>query len=68
MNTLAATQSLLPPEETPVDDRTFLNASVWFVDSDGYRVIFRWHEPLYHVALTDTVHLHLVAVAASRII
>lgn len=63
MNTHASTQSLLPLQEPPPDARTFLNASVWFVDSDGYRVIFRWHEPLYRVALTDEVHLRLVAVS-----
>jgi transposase len=63
MNTHAATQSLLPLEETASDSRTFLNASLWFVDSDGYRIVFRWHEPLYRVALTDKVHLRLVAVA-----
>ena len=63
MNTHAAAQSLLPLEETTPDGRTFLNASVWFVDSDGYRVVFRWHEPLYRVGLTDEVHLRLVAVA-----
>jgi transposase len=53
----------LPLEEPAPDGRTFLNASVWFVDSDGYRVVFRWHEPIYRVALTDEVHLRLVAVA-----
>ncbi|MGA2254333.1 MAG: putative transposase [Thermoguttaceae bacterium] len=63
MNTHSSAQSLLPLEETPQDDRTFLNASVWFVDSDGYRVVFRWHEPIYRVALNDEVHLRLVAVA-----
>jgi len=63
MSTHAFAQSLLPPEEVPPDDRTFLNASVWFVDSGGYRVVFRWHEPIYTVALTDKVHLRLVAVA-----
>jgi len=63
MNTHASTQSLLPLQEPPPDARTLLNASVWFVDSDGYRVIFRWHEPLYRVALTDEVHLRLVAVS-----
>lgn len=63
MNTHASAQSLLPLEESPPDGRTFLNASVCFVDSDGYRVVFRWHEPLYRVALTDEVHLRLVAVA-----
>lgn len=63
MNTHASTQSLLPLQEPPPDARTFLNASVWFVDSDGYRVIFRWHEPLYRVALSDEVHLRLAAVS-----
>src|SRR4030042_1835296 len=63
MNTHASAQSLLPLEEPPPDGRTFLNASVWFVDSDGYRVVFRWHEPLNRVALADEIHLRLVAVA-----
>ena len=53
----------LPLETPQPDGRTFLNGSVWFVDSDGYRVVFRWHEPLYRVALTDEVHLRLVAVS-----
>jgi transposase len=59
----ASSQPLLPLEPLPADDRTFLNASVWFVDSDDYRVVFHRHEPLYRVALTDEVHLRLVAVA-----
>jgi len=63
MNTHAFTQSLLPLEEPAPDGRTFLNFSVWFVDSDGYRVVFRWHEPIYRVALSDKVHLRQVAVA-----
>jgi len=63
MNRDAPTQSLLPLQELPPDGRTFLNNSVWFVDSEGYRVVFRWHEPLYRVALTDEVHLRLVAVS-----
>ena len=46
MNTHAFTQPLLPLEEPPPDGRTFLNASVWFVDSDGYRVVFHRHEPI----------------------
>jgi len=62
MNTHAPTQSL-PLPEPPPDARTFLNPSVWFVDSDGYRVIFRWHEAIYRVALSDEVHLRLVAVS-----
>jgi len=57
-------QRLLPLEEdVPADGRTQINESVWFVDHDGYRVVFRWHEPLYRVALSDTVHLRLVAVS-----
>jgi len=63
MSTHTSTESLLPLEEAPPDERTFLNASVWFVDSEGYRVIFRRHEPIYTVALIDQVHLRLVAVA-----
>ena len=62
MNTHASAQSLLPLPEPPQDNRTFLNGSVWFVDSDGYRVVFCRHEPLYRIALEDTVHLHAVAV------
>jgi len=56
------TQPLLPLEDAPSDGRTYVNESVWFVDHDGHRVVFRWHEPLYRVALDDTVHLRLVAV------
>ncbi len=63
MNTQTASQSLLPLEEAQPDARVFLNGSVWFVDSDGYRVVFRWHEPIYRVALDDEVHLRMVAVA-----
>jgi hypothetical protein len=63
MNAHPSAQSLLPLENPQSDDRTFLNGSVWFVDRDGYRVVFRWHEPIYTVALCDVVHLRLVAVA-----
>lgn len=63
MNTQASDPLPLPLEMPPPEGRTFLNGSVWFVDSDGYRVVFRWHEPLYRVALTDEVHLRLVAVS-----
>jgi transposase len=63
MNPNASTQSLLPFQEPPADGRTLLNGSVWFVDNDGYRVVFRWHEPIYRVALSDEVHLRLVAVS-----
>jgi transposase len=63
MNTHASDQLPLPLETPQPDGRTSLNGCVWFVDSDGYRVVFRWQEPLYRVALTDEVHLRLVAVA-----
>ena len=63
MNTHASTQLLLPLEEPPVDGRIFLNGSVWFVDNDGYRVVFHRHESICTVALTDEVHGRLVAVA-----
>ncbi len=62
MSTHTFTQSSLPLEEPVPDGRTFLNASLWFVDSDGYRVIFHRHEPIYRVALADEVHLRLIAV------
>jgi len=63
MSTQASDQLPLPLETLQPDGRTFLNGSVWFVESDGYRVVFRWHEPLYRVALSDEVHLRWVAVA-----
>ena len=58
-----STQQSLPLEEPPADGRTYVNASLWFVDQDGYRVVFHWHEPLYRVALTDTLHVRQVAVS-----
>jgi transposase len=56
-------QLSLPLQDVPAEKRTFLNPSVWFVDADGYRVVFCRHEPLYRVALDDRVHLRLVAVS-----
>jgi len=44
--------------------RVEINGGLWFVDSDGYRVIYRgWQTPLYRVALDDEVQLRFVAVA-----
>ena len=63
MNANASTQFPLPLQDVPGEDRTFLNPSVWFVDADGYRVVFCRHEPLYRIALDDRVHLRLVAVS-----
>src|SRR3954452_7274756 len=42
--------------------RTFINLILWFDDCDGYRVVFCRHEILYRVALSDPLHLALVAV------
>ena len=62
MNTTAA-HPLLPLEEDPaIDERKFITSSLWFVDRDGYRVVFYRHEPLYRVSLEDRVHLRLTAV------
>jgi len=58
-----STQQRLPLKEASSDGRTYINRSLWFVDQDGYRVVFRWHEPLYRVALDDTLHLRQVAVS-----
>jgi transposase len=63
MNKHASAPSLLPLGTPTSDGRTGLNVSVWFVDADGYRVIFHRHEPIYRVALADEVHLRMVAVA-----
>jgi transposase len=63
MSTHAPTQPLLPLDEPAPEGQTFVNAWLWFVDSDGYRVVFHRHEPIYRAALTDQVHLRLIAVA-----
>ena len=56
------TQQSLPLQHEPTDGRIIINASLWMVDHDGYRVIFCRHEPVYRVALGDEVHLRMVAV------
>jgi transposase len=63
MNTNAPAQGELPLEEIPADGRTFVNGSLWFVDADGCRVVFHWHEVLYRFALGDVGHARLVAVS-----
>lgn len=55
-------QQFLPLEDVTPDNRTYINASLWFVDRDGYRVVFYHHEPLYRAALSDKMHLRLIAV------
>jgi transposase len=62
MSTHTGTPTLFPVEASTADERVFVNASVWFVDNDGYRVVFHRHEPIYRVALDDQVHLRLVAI------
>src|SRR5271167_3688367 len=51
----------LPADPSP-DARTCVTPSLWFVDHDGYRVIFCRHDPIYRVALDDLPHLHYVCV------
>src|SRR6266566_4831185 len=57
------TEPVLPVPADPVPDaRTFVTASLWFVDHDGYRVVFCRHEPIYRIALDDLPHLRYVCV------
>src|SRR5271166_4335519 len=51
----------LPADPMP-DARTFVAPSLWFVDRDGYRVIFCRHDPIYRVALDDIPHLRFICV------
>jgi transposase len=63
MDTSTSAQRELPLPEIPPESRTFVNGLVWFVDADGYRVVFLRREPLYRAALADVVHLRLIAVS-----
>jgi len=62
MSTLATVQRELRLEQAPLDGRTSINGSVYFVERDGYRVVFHWEMPIYRVAVADVVHLREVAV------
>ena len=62
MSTLATVQRELRLEQAPLDGRTSINGSVYFVERDGYRVVFHWEMPIYRVAVPDVVHLREVAV------
>jgi hypothetical protein len=42
--------------------RISINPFLWFVDSDGYRVVFLRHEILYRAALDDYSYLAFIAV------
>jgi prepilin-type processing-associated H-X9-DG protein len=63
MNTTAAHPLLPLEEDSQVDERKFVNPSLWFVDRDGYRVVFYRYEPLYRMTLEDRVHVRFVAVS-----
>src|SRR5271166_5377220 len=57
------TEPVLPlPADPSPDARTFVTPSLWFVERDGYRVVFCRHEPIYRVALDDLPHLRFVCV------
>jgi transposase len=57
------TEPVLPlPANPSPDARTFVTASLWFVDHDGYRVVFCRHDPIYRIALDDLPHLRYVCV------
>lgn len=62
MNTSSDSSLFDNPTPDSNHARISINPSLWFVDHDGYRVIFYRHEILYRVALHDTQHLALVAV------
>src|SRR5271154_472560 len=58
-----AAPSLFDPTDLLADHtRTFINPILWFVDCDGYRVVFYRHEILHRLALDDAPSLALVAV------
>jgi transposase len=62
MNTSAASPLFDNPTPDSNHTQITINPSLWFVDHDGYRVIFCRHEILYRVALLDRQHMALVAV------
>lgn len=63
MNGNTSIQPLLPLEHEDSSNRIYMNRSLWFVDRDGYRVVFCRHEPLYRSALSDKGHLRFIAVS-----
>src|SRR5208283_442873 len=62
MNTTSAPLFSENTEQDIDTTRTFINPTLWFVDSDGYRVVFCRQEILYRVALDDSPQMSLVAV------
>src|SRR5664279_5351456 len=62
MSTSSSDPVLSLPADTTPDARTFVTPSLWFVEHDGYRVVFCRHDPIYRVALDDLPHLRYVCV------
>jgi transposase len=62
MNTSSADALFPLPADPSPDGHTSINPTLWFVDRDGYRVVFCRHEPLYRLAVDDQPHLRYVAV------
>ena len=62
MNTSPADALHFPPADPSSDGHTFITPSLWFIDRDGYRVVFCRHEPLYRLAVDDLPHLRYLAV------
>jgi len=51
------------PDNLHTDSRVYIEENLWFVDHDGYRVVFLRHEPIYRAALDDEIHLRFIAVS-----
>ncbi|MCH2516377.1 MAG: helix-turn-helix domain-containing protein [Dehalococcoidia bacterium] len=51
------------PDNPRSASRIYIQEHLWFVDRDGYRVIFLRHEPIYRTALEDEIHLRFIAVS-----
>jgi transposase len=62
MNTPPTDPLFPPPQDASTDQRIFISPSLWFVECDGYRVVFCRHEPIYRYALHDKPQARFVAV------
>src|SRR6266852_5328322 len=61
--TTTTSDSLFPPTSEPATEaRTAITDFLWFVDHDGYRVVFCRHEPIYRICLDDVRQVRQVAV------
>jgi transposase len=59
----SSSEPVLPlPADPSADARTYVTPNLWFVDHDGYRVVFCRHDPIYRVALDDLPHFRYVCV------